>query len=74
MNRTLHAGTCTTTPSAMCFWALALGVLLAAWLPALEHYRNTTLLAALWAACFVNFGRNRTLHCRSHRPPVPGRR
>lgn len=27
------------------------------------EYGDTTILVALAAACFVNFGRNRTLHC-----------
>jgi hypothetical protein len=28
-----------------------------------EPYADTLLLAALGLACFINFGRNRTLHC-----------
>jgi hypothetical protein len=33
-----------------------------AW-PELQQYGDTMLLVALAAACVVNFGRNRTLHC-----------
>ena len=53
----------------MCFWAAALvlfcgaGLLLGAVWPAVRHYQDTVLLIALAAACFVNFHRNRTLHC-----------
>jgi hypothetical protein len=28
-----------------------------------EPYADTLLLGALGLACFINFGRNRTLHC-----------
>jgi hypothetical protein len=31
--------------------------------PVLEPYADTLLFAALGSACFINFGRNRTLHC-----------
>jgi hypothetical protein len=53
----------------MCFWAVAFalvygaGLLVASVWPAMQSYRDTLLLVALGAACFVNFGRNRTLHC-----------
>lgn len=53
----------------MCFWAVAFamvygaGLLVASVWPAMQPYRDTLLLFALGAACFVNFGRNRTLHC-----------
>lgn len=61
--------TCCTTPSALSLWAATFlvlygsGLLLkSAWLP-LARYEDTLLLAALAAACFVNFGWHRTLHC-----------
>src|ERR1700747_1777073 len=60
---------CCTTRSALCFWAAAFilfygaGLLLGAVWPALRHHQDTFLLTALAAACFVNFHRNRTLHC-----------
>jgi hypothetical protein len=63
------ANACCTTPAAMCFWAAAFVVLYGACLvlrsvwPSLEGYGDTPLLAALGTACFINFGRNRTLHC-----------
>lgn len=53
----------------MCFWGVmfvlfyGMGLLLHAAWPGLRPYGNTTILVALAAACFVNFGRNRTLHC-----------
>ena len=60
---------CCTSPAAMWFWAAAFAVLYgmgllmrSAW-PVFEPYADTLLLAALGAACFINFGRNRTLHC-----------
>ena len=60
---------CTTTPSAMCFWAaiflLFYGATIAVrsmW-PAAEPYGDTLLLGALATACVINFGGNRTLHC-----------
>jgi hypothetical protein len=69
MTRRLLAGSCCTTPSAMCFWAVAFlliygaALLLAAAWPAFDPYGDTRILAALGAACFVNFTRHRTLHC-----------
>jgi hypothetical protein len=69
MTRRLLAGSCCTTPSAMGFWAAAFVLLygavllLASVLPALGLYGDTLILAALGGACFVNFSRNRTLHC-----------
>jgi hypothetical protein len=39
------------------------GLLMRSPWPAFEPYGDTLLLAALGAACFINFGRNRTLHC-----------
>ena len=61
--------TCCTSPAAMWFWAAAFAVLYGIGLvmrsiwPAFEPYADTLLLVALGAACFINFGRNRTLHC-----------
>jgi hypothetical protein len=61
--------TCCTSPAAMWFWAAAFAVLHAVGLlvrstwPVFEPYGDTLLLAALGLACFINFGRNRTLHC-----------
>jgi hypothetical protein len=66
---TLPQGCC-TTPSAMCFWTATFvvfygaGLLLGAVWPPVRHYEDTVLLIALAAACFVNFHRNRTLHCK----------
>ena len=63
------AQSCCTTPSAIGFWAAIFvlfygGVLLLGMVrPGLQHYGDTAILTALAAACFVNFGRNRTLHC-----------
>ncbi len=53
----------------MCFCGLLFlffygaGLLLAASWPALQPFGDTLILASLGAACFINFGRNRTLHC-----------
>jgi hypothetical protein len=53
----------------MCFWAVAFalvygaGLLVVSVWPAMQPYGDTLLLFALGAACFANFGRNRTLHC-----------
>ncbi len=61
--------TCCTSPAAMWFWAAAFAVLYAGGLvlrstwPVFAPYGDTLLLAALGAACVMNFGRNRTLHC-----------
>lgn len=60
---------CCTSPAAMWFWAAAFAVLYGIGLvmrstwPVFEPYADTLLLVALGAACFINFGRNRTLHC-----------
>ena len=60
---------CCTSPAAVWFWAgafvvlYAVGLLLRFTWPFFEPYGDTLLLAALGAACFINFGRNRTLHC-----------
>ena len=53
----------------MWFWAAAfavlygVGVLARSTWPVFEPFGDTLLLAALGSACFINFGRNRTLHC-----------
>lgn len=63
------AQSCSTTPSALCFWAAAFvllygaGLLLGSVWPAVLGYGETMLLLALAGACLVNFARNRTLHC-----------
>jgi hypothetical protein len=69
MARFNFSQTCCTSPAAIWFWAVAFAVLYgvallakSTWSP-LEPYRDTLLLAALAGACFINFGRNRTLHC-----------
>lgn len=65
---TLRA-TCCTTPSALCFWAAVFvllygaGMLLGSAWPAVRVYEDTMLLLALAGACFINFARNRTMHC-----------
>lgn len=69
MARFRFSQTCCTNPSAMFFWAAAfvvlygIGLLLRSTWPFFEPYSDTLLLAALGGACFINFGRNRTLHC-----------
>ncbi len=69
MRRSMLAPTCCTTPSAMGFWAAMFGLfygaslLLGAIWPGLRQYGDTVMLTALAAACFMNFGRHRTLHC-----------
>ena len=61
--------TCCTSPTAMWFWAAAfvvmyvIGLFARSTWPVFEPYADTLLLAALGLACFINFGRNRTLHC-----------
>jgi hypothetical protein len=68
MKRSL-AQTCCTTPSATVFWAVTAAVIYGAGLvlrliwPAARPYGDTLILVALGTACFINFGRNRTLHC-----------
>jgi hypothetical protein len=53
----------------MCFWARAFvlvygaGLLVRSVWPALQPFGDTLLLGSLAAACVINFGRNRTLHC-----------
>ena len=69
MARFTFSQTCCTSPAAMWSWAAAFVVLYGVGLfvrstwPVFEPYADTLLLAALGLACFVNFGRNRTLHC-----------
>jgi len=69
MARFRFSQTCCTSPAAMWFWAVAFAVLYGVGLvmrstwQAFQPYDDTLLLAALGAACFINFGRNRTLHC-----------
>jgi hypothetical protein len=53
----------------MCFWAAIFlvvygtGLAVANVWPALSQYHDTLILVALAVACFINFARNRTLHC-----------
>jgi len=53
----------------MCFWVAAFvliygaGLLLTSVWPAVRLFGDTLILLALAAACVLNFGRNRTLHC-----------
>ena len=69
MKRSAFAHCCCTTPASMWLWCVVFGVLfgvslvLARIWPGLQHYGDTAILLALAAACLVNFGRNRTLHC-----------
>jgi hypothetical protein len=69
MKRSAFAQSCCTTPAAIWLWCAVFGMLFGASLllgaiwPGLQHYGDTMILVALAAACFVNFGRNRTLHC-----------
>jgi hypothetical protein len=69
MKQLTLARSCCTTPSAAGYWAgmfvlfyVASLLLRTAW-PELRQYGDTLILVSLAAACFVNFGRNRTLHC-----------
>ena len=69
MARGTFAHACCTTRAAIWYWAAAFAVLyvaglaLAAAFPMVGAYGDTLILAALGAACFINFARNRTLHC-----------
>jgi hypothetical protein len=53
----------------MFFWGAAfvllyiVGILLRSVWPAINPYGDTLILVALGTACFLNFGRHRTLHC-----------
>jgi len=69
MKHAILSQCCGTTTSATCFWTAvflisygAAQVLRTVW-PQLGQYGDAVLLTALAAACFANFGRNRTLHC-----------
>jgi hypothetical protein len=63
------ARSCCTTPGAALFWTAtfvliyAVGTLIRSVWPAVQPFGDTASLVALSAACIVNFGRNRTLHC-----------
>jgi hypothetical protein len=65
----LLAPSCCTTPAAAFFCAAtfvliyAAGLLIRSLSPAVEPFADTTILLALGAACVINFGRHRTLHC-----------
>lgn len=69
MKQSVLARSCCTTPAAMWLWGAMFavfygtGLLLGSVWPAFQHYGDTMILAALAGACFVNFGRNFTLHC-----------
>ncbi len=69
MKRLTLAQSCCTTPSAIWYWAgmflllYGAGILLGIIWPAVRQFGDTLILAALGAACFLNFARNRTLHC-----------
>jgi hypothetical protein len=53
----------------MLYWGVAfallyvIGLVVRSVWPAVNPYADTLLLIALGSACFLNFGRNRTLHC-----------
>lgn len=69
MGRQLLARSCCTTPAAIAFWAASFviisgaALLLASVWPAGRVLGDTLILIALAVACFLNFWRNRTLHC-----------
>src|SRR2546426_5472223 len=69
MSRQLLGRSCCTTPAAMGFWVAAFlvvygaGLLLRSLWPSFQSFGDTLLLLSLGAACFINFTRNRTLHC-----------
>jgi hypothetical protein len=69
MKRSPFAQSCCTTPSAIGLWGAMFVLFYSATLllgtvwPGLRHYGDTLILLSLAGACFVNFGRNRTLHC-----------
>jgi hypothetical protein len=69
MKSGLLARSCCTTPAAMFFWAAIFVLIYTAGLairslwPPIEPFGDTAILVALGAACVINFGRNRTLHC-----------
>ena len=69
MSSRILSQSCGTTRSAICFWAAIFlvvygtGLAVASVWPALNQYHDTLILVALAVACFINFARNRTLHC-----------
>ena len=69
MKRSMFAQSCCTTPSAIGLWSAMFILFYGATLllgtvwPGMRHYGDTLILVSLAGACFVNFGRNRTLHC-----------
>src|SRR5262245_57076350 len=69
MERPTIATSCCTTPSALCFWGemvlviFGAGLLLEALWPTMRPYNETLIFVAMGAACLMNYGRNRTLHC-----------
>jgi hypothetical protein len=69
MKSGLLARSCCTTPAAAFFWAATFVLIYAAALiirsvwPTVQPFGDTAILMALGAACVINFGRNRTLHC-----------
>lgn len=69
MPRFTFSQTCCTSPAAMWFWAAAfvrlygVGLFARSTWPVFEPYGDTLLLAARGLACFIDFSRNRTLHC-----------
>jgi hypothetical protein len=68
LRQTLRTSCC-STPAAIGFWAalflvfFGAGLLLRTLWPAAAPYGDTVILVSLAAACFVNYRRNRTLHC-----------
>lgn len=69
MVRGTFAQSCCTTPAAVGYWAVAFvllygaGVILGSLWPGFQPYGDALILTALAGACFINFGRHRTLHC-----------
>jgi len=69
MDQRIIANSCCTTPSSLCFWAAVflvfygLSLMLRTIWPALDGFEQTLILAALGAACVINFRHNRTFHC-----------
>ena len=69
MRRQLLARSCCTTPATISFCVFTFvliygaGLLLRSVWPGVRPFGDTLILLALAGACFINFGRNRTLHC-----------
>ena len=65
----LFTRSCCTTPAAMFFWGAmfaliySAGLLLRSAWPGAQPFGDTLILVALGAACLINYGWNRTLHC-----------